>query len=312
MLLILQRQTAWVKKHGLSLRDWVIATLPRMAPLAAKVAPLANTALKFGRVIGFDHKRSLPRFQKPFQGQSNNPQDAEVLLFADTFNRHFDPETLEAAERVIERTGKSVGVVSASGPALCCGRTYLSAGQIEKAKAEMKRTTDAFRKALEAGKTIVGLEPSCTLMFRDEAVNLIPDLTESHGAQILTFAEYIAQNTPEGLKLPDTQVLVHGHCHQKAMGVAQHTVNAVNDVDGAEAEMIDSSCCGMAGVFGYQAETAKVSRQMAELSLAPTVRAASEDTMIIADGFSCRCQIKDVTTRQATSLAVLLDQAWVE
>ena len=305
-------QTARVKKHGLSLRDWVIATLPRMAPLAAKVAPLANTALKFGRVIGFDHKRSLPKFQKPFQGQSNNPQDAEVLLFADTFNRHFDPETLEAAERVIARTGKSVGVVSASGPSLCCGRTYLSTGQIEKAKAEMKRTTDAFRKALEAGKTIVGLEPSCTLMFRDEAVNLIPDWTESHGAQILTFAEYIAQNTPEGLKLPDTQVLVHGHCHQKAMGVAQHTVNAVNDVDGAEAEMIDSSCCGMAGVFGYQAETAEVSRQMAELSLAPTVRAASEDTMIIADGFSCRCQIKDVTTRQATSLAVLLDQAWVE
>ena len=305
-------QAARVKAKGLSLRDWVIATLPRMAPLAAKVAPLANTALKFGRVIGFDHKRSLPKFQKPFQGQNTNPNEAEVLLFADTFNRHFDPETLRAAERVIARTGRSVGVVSAPGPALCCGRTYLSAGQTDKAKAEMKRTTDAFRKALEAGKTIVGLEPSCTLMFRDEAVNLIPDWTKEHGAQILTFAEYITQNTPEGLTLPDTKVLVHGHCHQKAMGVAQNTVDSVNDIVGADAEMIDSSCCGMAGVFGYQAETAEVSRQMAELSLAPQVRAASDDTMIVADGFSCRCQIKDVTAREATSLAVLLDRAWAE
>ncbi len=305
-------QAARAKSKGLSLRDWVIATLPRMAPLAAKVAPLANTALKFGRLIGFDHQRSLPKFQKPFQGQNNNIQDADVLLFADTFNRHFDPETLRAAERVITRTGRSVGVVSAPGPALCCGRTYLSAGQIDKAKAEMKRTTDAFRKALDAGKTIVGLEPSCTLMFRDEAVNLIPDWTKDHGAQILTFAEYITQNTPEGLSLPDTKVLVHGHCHQKAMGVAQNTVYSVNDIAGANAEMIDSSCCGMAGVFGYQAETADVSRQMAELSLAPAVRAASEDTKIVADGFSCRCQIKDVTAREATSLAVLLDQAWSE
>ncbi len=305
-------QAARVKAKGLSLRDWVIATLPRMAPLAAKIAPLANTALKFGRVIGFDHRRSLPKFQKPYQGQNNNIQDADVLLFADTFNRHFDPETLRAAERVIARTGRSVGVVSAPGPALCCGRTYLSAGQIDKAKAEMKRTTDAFRKALDAGKTIVGLEPSCTLMFRDEAVNLIPDWTKDHGAQILTFAEYITQNTPEGLTLPDTKVLVHGHCHQKAMGVAQNTVDSVNDIAGANAEMIDSSCCGMAGVFGYQAETADVSRQMAELTLAPAVRAASEDTIIVADGFSCRCQIKDVTAREATSLAVLLDRAWSE
>ena len=143
-------------------------------------------------------------------------------------------------------------------------------------------------------------------------MNLIPEWTKDHGAQILTFAEYITQNTPEGLTLPDTKVLVHGHCHQKAMGVAQNTVSSVNDIAGANAEMIDSSCCGMAGVFGYQAETADVSRQMAELSLAPVVRAASEDTKIVADGFSCRCQIKDVTAREATSLAVLLDQAWSE
>ena len=104
-------------------------------------------------------------------------------------------------------------------------------------------------------------------------------------------------------------VLVHGHCHQKALGVAQHTVDAVKNVLGANAQMIDSSCCGMAGSFGYQSETAEVSREMAELSLAPTVRAAPKDTVVLADGFSCRCQIKDVTERKAMNLAILMDKA---
>ena len=140
-------------------------------------------SIKLGGMVGFDRKRSLPKFQKPFQSQSSNPDDADVLLFADTFNRYFDPETLRAAERVIARTGKTVGVVSAPGSALCCGRTYLSAGKVDQAIKEMTRTTDAFRKALDAGKMIVGLEPSCTLMFRDEAVNLIPNWTAAHGAK---------------------------------------------------------------------------------------------------------------------------------
>ena len=173
----------------------------------------------------------------------------------------------------------------------------------------MQRTTDAFRAALDAGNTIVGLEPSCTLMFRDEAVNLIPEWCEEHGAQILTFAEYIMQNPPAGLNMSGLDVLVHGHCHQKAMGVAQHTVDAVKTVLGANAQMIDSSCCGMAGSFGYQAETAQISRQMAELSLAPSVRAAPADTVVLADGFSCRYQIKDVTERKAMNLALLMDKA---
>ena len=298
-------QAARTEKKGLRLREKIIASLPRLAPFAAMIAPLANTGLKFAGLIGFDNKRSLPKFKAPYQGTA----DGEVLLFADTFNRHFDPETLRAAERVIARTGRTVGVVSAPGAHLCCGRTYLSAGETEKAKAEMKRTTNAFRQALNEGKIIVGLEPSCTLMFRDEVVNLIPDWTEDHGAQILTFAEYIAQNPPKDLKAEDMNVLVHGHCHQKAMGVANKTIDAVHHIKGAEAEMIESSCCGMAGVFGYQAETAETSKKMAELSLAPQVRAASEDTMIVAEGFSCRCQIKDVTTREATSLAVFLDRA---
>ena len=301
-------QAARTAEHGLPLRDRIIANLPRLAPLGARFAPLSNIPRAFpqlARLLGFSDKRKLPKFQRAFEGTG----DGDVLLFADTFNRHFDPETLHAARRVIERTGASVGVASAPGRPLCCGRSYLSAGLTDKALEELTRTTDTFRTALEQGKTIVGLEPSCTLMFRDEAVNLIPDWTDDMGARVLTFAEYLAQNPIDGLKLSDTEILVHGHCHQKAMGVANATVDVLSGIDGVTAQMIDSSCCGMAGPFGYQAETEDVSRAMAELTLAPAVRAAPNDTLVVADGFSCRCQISDVASREAQSLAVMLDRA---
>ena len=147
------------------MREKLIPALPRIAPIASAYR-LFKPCLKFG-FVWFDKTRRLPNFQKPYSG----PETGDVLLFADTFNRHFDPETLHAAERVIAATGKTVGVLSAPGRPLCCGRTYLSAGQTDRAKQELQRTADAFRSAMDAGKTIVGLEPSCTLMFRDEAVN---------------------------------------------------------------------------------------------------------------------------------------------
>jgi FAD/FMN-containing dehydrogenase/Fe-S oxidoreductase len=297
-------QAARVASVGLKLRDRIIASLPRMAFAASKIAPLANATRGLARLIGFSTSRKLPAFKKAFAGKL----DGEVLLFADTFNRYFDPETLAAAQRVIERAGFSVGVLSIKGRPLCCGRTYLSAGLPDKAKAELERTTMAMRDALDAGKIIVGLEPSCTLMFRDEAVNLISDWTADNGAQILTFAEFIAQHSDYLSARSEINVMVHGHCHQKAMGVAQTTVDVISGIEGAKAQMIESSCCGMAGPFGYQAETEEVSRQMAELSLAPAVRAAPSDTAVVTDGFSCRCQIADVAGREAISLAKLLDR----
>ncbi|MEO0401164.1 MAG: FAD-binding and (Fe-S)-binding domain-containing protein [Pseudomonadota bacterium] len=302
-------QAARTAKNGLSIRDRLVAHLPKYAPIAARLAPLSNIPRAFPGIldalIGLSAKRKFPAFRKPFDAA----RDGDVLLFADTFNRHFDPDTLHAAKRVIERTGRSVGVLSAPGRPLCCGRTYLSAGLTAQAVAELTRTTQAFEQALIAGKTIVGLEPSCTLMFRDEAVNLIPGWSAEMGEQILTFAEYLAQNPLPDMAPHMAKVLVHGHCHQKAMGVANATVDALNHMAGVTAEMIDSSCCGMAGPFGYQSETEGTSRDMAELSLAPAVRAAPPDTAIVADGFSCRCQIGDVTERTAQSLAKFLDQA---
>ena len=292
-------------RNGATIRDRMIAYLPKIAPIAAMIRPLTNSAMALSPLTGISADRRLPRFRKPFAASG----DGDVLLFADTFNRYFDPDTLAAAARVIVRTGRTVGVAAGSGRPLCCGRTYLSAGMTGRAEAELLRTTRVFRAALDQGKFIVGLEPSCTLMFRDEAVNLIPDWTQAMGQRVLTFAEYLDQNPIADLKIPKAEILVHGHCHQKAFGVADATVATLNRIDGVTARMIDSSCCGMAGPFGYQAETQTVSRAMAELSLAPAIRAAAQDTMVVADGFSCRCQIRDTTSRSATSLAGVLDQA---
>ena len=141
-----------------------------MAPIASAFSPLSNFALKFGYLFGFDKTRRLPNFQKPYSG----PEGGDVLLFADTFNRHFDPETLRAAERVIGAAGKTVGVISAPGRPLCCGRTHLSTGQTNRAKQELQRTTDAFRAALDAGKTIFGCDPIYTSMLLHAPVTLLP------------------------------------------------------------------------------------------------------------------------------------------
>lgn len=301
-------QSARADAGGLLLRDRLIGHLPRLAPMAARLGPLGNVQHYLPglveRVAGISKDRRLPRFQKPFARRG----DGEVLIFADTFNRYFEPETLRAAERVLGRSGKAVGVVTDGARPLCCGRTYLSAGMTDQAVAEMTRTVAAFRAALDQGKTIVGVEPSCTLMFRDEVPNLIDGWTEDMGARVQTFSEYLAEHPLNGLAASATEIKVHGHCHQKAFGVANATVEVLNGVENVRASMIESSCCGMAGPFGYQAETAQVSRDMAELALAPAVRAAPQSTTIVAEGFSCRYQIKDTTGRQAQHVAVWLDQ----
>ncbi|MGI9366057.1 MAG: FAD-linked oxidase C-terminal domain-containing protein, partial [Rhizobiaceae bacterium] len=302
-------QHARIARQGLSLRDRVIANLPRYAPLAARIPFLSNLPRAFPKLLeqglGLSAKRKTPKFVKPF----NQTGSGEVLIFADTFNRHFEPETLYATMRVIERCGYSVGVVQSPNGNICCGRTFLSAGLTEQAKSRMSTAADAFGEALNAGKIIVGLEPSCVLTFRDEAVNLLSDWTEEMGQRILTFGEFMRTVQPGNLHSIGDKALVHGHCHQKAFGCADATMETLGFIPGLVPDMIESSCCGMAGQFGYQKETEDVSQQMAELSLAPTIRKAAEDTLLVADGFSCRCQIKETTNRNAMHSAVALDRA---
>jgi len=363
------------RKHGLSLRDRLVAYLPRYAPYAARVAPLMNlrdalpgAAWLTERLMGLSAKRPLPRWSsKPFRlshmapsprlhhaegvlsarregwGEGQHiapaelasaphpnplpmPEEAwgegtrEVALFADTFNRYFEPENLNAAVEVLSRLGYRVTELQADGAArpLCCGRTFLSAGLVDEARAEARRLLAAAMPLVERGVPIVGLEPSCLLTLRDEFLSMLPGTeTERLAAHALLFEELLAGEAATG-RIParlagrEGRILLHGHCHQKAFGAMGAVEKALGFIAGLTVETVESSCCGMAGAFGYGADTSEVSMAMGELSLLPAVRKAGSDTTIAADGFSCRHQIYDGTGRRAWHVARILRHAMLE
>jgi Fe-S oxidoreductase len=238
------------------------------------------------------------------------------MLFADTFTTWFEPENARAAERVLTTAGYRVQhPVNAGGRVPCCGRTYLAAGMVEEARAEARRFIEAVRPALEAGMPIIGLEPSCLLTLRDEFDALLPG--ESIAAEsALLFEEFLAREREAGrfsLSLKPTakgKARVHGHCHQKAFAAIGAMQTCLEMIPGLDHGVIESSCCGMAGAFGYDASHYETSIAMAELSLLPAVRESDpETTVIIANGTSCRHQIKDGTGRDALHLARFMDQS---
>ena len=198
---------------------------------------------------------------------------------------------------------------------LCCGRTFLSAGLVEEARAEARRVLAAAAPLVARNVPIVGLEPSCLLTLRDEFGAMLPGAdTERLASSAYLFEEFLAREAAAG-RLPEAiaegkgKVLLHGHCHQKAFGAMASVQSALGLVRGLEVETVESSCCGMAGAFGYGADTYGVSMQMGELSLLPAVRKAAPDTLIAADGFSCRHQIRDGTGRTAVHVARILRDA---
>jgi FAD/FMN-containing dehydrogenase/Fe-S oxidoreductase len=314
---------------GYSLKDRLIAEMPRYARLAVFLRPLFALRdkipfiAKLGeRITGISARRSLPRFRGDFFREAEiaktRPGEAgkEVVLFADTFNRWMEPDIPRAALRVLERAGYTVNAAGPlTGRPLCCGRTYLAAGMIDKARDEARRTLEALLPHVRAGRPIVGLEPSCLLTLRDEFKALLPGPeAEELAASALLFEEFVARETDAGrmvLDLPAqaSRAYVHGHCHQKAAGVMGDMGKALSAVPGLDAKTIESSCCGMAGAFGYDAETIDVSLAMGELSLLPAVRAAEDDALIVANGTSCRHQIADGTGREALHIAQVLDRA---
>jgi FAD/FMN-containing dehydrogenase/Fe-S oxidoreductase len=308
----------------------LVAHLPRYAPAAARLAPLLNLrnrvpALAWAteRIAGFAARRSLPIWRRDFfrdpHASSRTPSAArEVVLLADTFNRYFEPDNLRAAVAVLEAGGYAVTIAAppAGGRPLCCGRTYLATGMIEAARAEARRTLDALAPFVARGCAVVGLEPSCLFGLRDEFRTLLPGAASRALAErAFTFEEFLmAERAANRLDLTfrasrHARALVHGHCHQKAFGAMPAVVAALKLVPGLAVETVTSSCCGMAGSFGYEPKHLDVSLQMAELSLLPAVRAAGADTVIVADGTSCRHQIHDGARRDAVHVARVLAEA---
>ncbi|TDR89732.1 FAD-binding and (Fe-S)-binding domain-containing protein [Enterovirga rhinocerotis] len=319
-------------EHGLPLKDRLIAHLPRYAPIAAKLAPLLNLRDRIGPIakateawLGLSSRRTLPRWGKPWRetGEPARPEAVigdgrDLVLFGDTFNRYYEPENLAAATRVLTAAGYRLHRVEAKGGGrpLCCGRTYLSAGMVDEARAEARRTLDALSPFVAKGARVVGLEPSCLLTFRDEFTALLPkDEAKPLAEAALLFEEALAADLAAGtVTLPAADqggrvAHLHGHCHQKAFGAMGAVETVLRAVPGLTVKPIESSCCGMAGAFGYGRDTIDVSLAMGELSLLPAVRAAGEDDLVVADGTSCRHQIHDGTGREALHVARVLDAA---
>jgi Fe-S oxidoreductase len=198
---------------------------------------------------------------------------------------------------------------------LCCSRTFLAVGKTDAARGEAARTLAALQPQLARGLPVIGLEPSCVFSFRDEIPALLKSDTAKEAAgRVVLLEEFLAAEATAGrLEInfgPVKQrALLHGHCHQKSFAAMGAVETALKLIPGLDVATIESSCCGMAGAFGYDAETIEVSRAMGELSLLPAVRKAPDDTIIIADGTSCRQQIRDGTGREALHVARALAAA---
>jgi len=325
-------KAAGVAKRGLSLHDRLVGYLPRYAPYVARYPNMFN--LRDGSPLlrrlsesfaGFAARRSLPKWRADIYqdrtdwryGEAGAPQ-REVVLFGDTFNRYFERENLDAALNVLVAGGYRVHAplpVDDDARPLCCGRTFLSVGLVEEARRELQRTLDALAPIAKRGVPIVGLEPSCLLTLRDEAPALFKgEAVAAVAEQALLLEEFLAREKTEGrLSLPLTPIskkaLVHGHCHQKSFDAMGPTVNTLKLIPDLVVEPIESSCCGMAGAFGYAAETIDFSLKMGELSLLPAVRKAEPDALIVADGTSCRHQIHDGAGRTALHVVRVLEMS---
>ncbi|MFV0244681.1 MAG: FAD-binding and (Fe-S)-binding domain-containing protein [Qingshengfaniella sp.] len=312
-------------KHGLSLHDRLIAYMPDYAPLLSRIPWAANArnwvpgAAKLTEgLTGFSAKRKLPHWSsRPFRdAEVPDVANPDVVLFVDPFNRYFEPENIRAALRVLKAAGKSVAIArAAKGRPLTSGRTYLAVGLMDRARAEADRLLTALAPHAAADRPIIGLEPSCLLTLRDEIPALLPgERSQKVAAKALMLEEYLAAEAEAGtldlhLKSPAPRILLHGHCHQKAMDVVPAIHKTLALLPDTAIEMVETSCCGMAGSFGYGTETEEVSLKMGEISLFPAVRAEGPDTLVVADGTSCRHQIADGTGRSAIHVARLLEMA---
>jgi len=322
-------------RHGHSLQDRLLAGLPDYAHLASRFSRLINlrdavpgAAWLSEKVLGLSARRELPKWRADTFWRSVDPagfasrDDALAVaraggkvaaLFVDTFNGTFEVENALAAARVLKAAGYTVHAVTKSKGHFCCGRTYLAGGMVDQARAKAAALVDELLPLARAGVAVVGLEPACLLTLRDEALVMgLGEGAEIVAGRALLFEEFIAGELKAGrfgLKLTaaDAPILLHGHCHQKAFGAVDAIMDVLRLIPGARPELIESSCCGMAGSFGYAASHYAVSIRMAELALLPAVR-RQRDAIVVADGTSCRSQIAHGAQRQAIHVARLLER----
>jgi glycerol-3-phosphate dehydrogenase subunit C len=316
------------EQAGLSLRSRLFAHTPlwlhRWPSLRRLIAwrNQSTVLAKLGeKLLGIAASRPLPlpavrAFQAPADLKTASVPAREVVLWVDTFSRHFEPDIADAALAVLQAAGYRVIIAEPldTGRPLCCGRTFLAQGRVAQAQAEARRTVEALLPHVEAGRPIIGLEPSCLLSVRDEYKVLgLGGAAATVAAQAFLFEEFIARehtakNWQLKLKPLDSHMLVHGHCHQKAVGAMKSMRKVLKLIPGLDFELIEASCCGMAGSFGLEAEHAAIAWEMARQSLLPKL-SQSPDSLVLSNGFSCRQQIAAGDGRLSLHLAQVFRDA---
>ncbi|MEQ1758823.1 MAG: FAD-linked oxidase C-terminal domain-containing protein [Vicinamibacterales bacterium] len=310
------------QRHGTSLQARALGNVRSAAVWGSRLAPIANWALRSspGRaasraLLGIDARRHLPTFASQTLEQSVHkagPQDPprqppDVILFADTFTNHYDPAIGLAALEVMRAAGMNAGLVSHG----CCARPQISKGLLGEATATVSRNTARLYPHAKAGRPIVFCEPSCLSAVREDAPALLRGEDRKRAETVAAASMLFEQCMLASIeRLPLTngprRILLHGHCHQKSMGLVTPAVDLLARVPGATVVNLDAGCCGMAGSFGYTEDHYDVSRAIGERRLFPAVRAASDDDVIVAGGTSCRHQLHDFTGARAVHPAVLL------
>ena len=318
----------YYETHRRPLHAHVFAKIDQWARLASASPGMANAAARvpgasgvMRSALGVARQRELPRFAREsfvkwaaragvptISARRGGASGPPAVLWTDTFNNYFTPDTAKSALAVLRHAGVDVVI---PGGHLCCGRPLYDFGFLREAKEYLRRVLDALAEPIDAGVPIVVLEPSCASVFRDELRGLFPSDARADRLRTQTYllSEFLQRRVPE-YQPPrvNAPVLLHGHCHHKSVLKMTDEEQVLRRM-GATLTSIDSGCCGMAGPFGFDAEKYDVSMAIGERVLLPAVRQAPPDTLIVSDGFSCREQIAHATGRRALHLADLLASA---
>jgi len=298
------------------LRSRVLGNARRLAALGSALAPVSNWVANstLGRalnelILGIDARRPVPAWRRRSltgwfaDRAATSPQ---ALLFADTFTNYYDPEIGIAAIRVLESAGVSCGLA----PNVCCGRPLISQGLLAEAAELARKNTVLLHSAAEKGVPIVFCEPSCLSAIREDAPDLLRGEEQRRAREVAGVArlfEEFAADMDLNLRPGPKQIVLHGHCHQKAMGLQAPAVALLSRVPECEVTALDSGCCGMAGSFGYAKSNYEVSKAIGERRLLPAARALKRDSVLVAAGTSCRHQVNDFTGVRALHPAQLLE-----
>jgi Fe-S oxidoreductase len=288
----------------------IASKIPRLVNFLGD-APILGNLIKC--VGGISQKRNMPKFAtETFRAwwvkREKRPESGlPIVLWVDTFNDHFHPQILRAAVEVLEATGHKVIIPKGK---LCCGRPLYDFGMLDYAKKLLAQILLSLRKEIRAEIPIIGLEPSCVSVFRDELKRLFPfdEDADRLARRVVSFGEFFTKYSDFVFPKLNRRALVHGHCHDKAVMKMEGAADFLKNL-GLEFQMLDSGCCGMAGSFGFEAEHYEVSVRCGERVLLPSVREADSETLLIADGFSCREQIKQLTHRRALHTAEVAAKA---